>query len=320
MPRLLREIHKNHNLMRSMNGFLATVPFDLYQLHLFHLVVKHRSFTRAAEIAGLTQSAITRQMQAMETALGVDLLERTTRSVRVSAAGEYLFAESVKLLGDVDSALQGLRQQFADARIFVRVGVSRSIGLAHLPGFFHANLRRQPEVGCRVACRDSGEIISALLANDLDLGVMCAPAKLPAALTVTHRFTDAFTLVVPATDDPAEIPVRGRALEKWVAEQSWLLISDATTTGQRLRRWMRKQHWQAEPAMELDSFDLIINLVSLGMGASFVPARALALYPGKKSLRRVALKNRFERELVVVSRRQRKTPEHIEKFIGNILF
>jgi DNA-binding transcriptional LysR family regulator len=50
--------------------YLATVPFDLYQLHLFHLVVKHRSFTRAAGLAGLTQSAITRQMQGMENSLG----------------------------------------------------------------------------------------------------------------------------------------------------------------------------------------------------------------------------------------------------------
>ena len=49
--------------MLNMHQFLATTPFDLYELALFHLVVKHRSFTKAAETAGLTQSAITRQMQ-----------------------------------------------------------------------------------------------------------------------------------------------------------------------------------------------------------------------------------------------------------------
>jgi DNA-binding transcriptional LysR family regulator len=40
--------------MRIVNQFLSKVPFDLYELALFHLVVKHRSFTKAAEIAGLT--------------------------------------------------------------------------------------------------------------------------------------------------------------------------------------------------------------------------------------------------------------------------
>src|SRR5882762_6756616 len=57
--------------MRTMHQFLSTVPFDLYELALFHLVVKHRSFTKAAEIAGLTQSAITRQMQGVENSLGI---------------------------------------------------------------------------------------------------------------------------------------------------------------------------------------------------------------------------------------------------------
>src|SRR2546425_6129434 len=102
--------------MNIMNQFLSTVPYDLYELALFHLVVKHHSFTKAAEIAGLTQSAITRQMQGMENSLGIDLLERTTRSVRVTQAGEFLFRESARLLGDVDQSLRRLKEDFGDAR------------------------------------------------------------------------------------------------------------------------------------------------------------------------------------------------------------
>src|SRR6266581_6749321 len=102
--------------MLNMHQFLATTPFDLYELALFHLVVRHRSFTKAAEIAGLTQSAITRQMQGMENSLGLDLLERTTRSVRVTTAGEFLFHESARLIGNVEESLQRLREQFAGAR------------------------------------------------------------------------------------------------------------------------------------------------------------------------------------------------------------
>ncbi|HXA45706.1 MAG TPA: LysR family transcriptional regulator, partial [Candidatus Angelobacter sp.] len=78
-----------------MNDFLATSPFDLYELSLFQLVVKNRSFTKAAQAAGLTQSAITRQIQNMERSLNIALLERTTRSVRLTRPGEFLFQESV---------------------------------------------------------------------------------------------------------------------------------------------------------------------------------------------------------------------------------
>src|SRR6266481_1481547 len=183
--------------MRCMHRFLSTVPFDLYELTLFHLVVKHRSFTKAAEIAGLTQSAITRQIQGVENGLGIQLLERTTRNVSVTPAGEFLFHEAARLLGDVDRSLHHLAEEFAGARKEIRVDVSRTIGLAYLPGFFHANLRRLPQIGYRVACETSDEILTALEANEQDIGVLCPPARLPKTLRVTHRFGDAFTLVTP---------------------------------------------------------------------------------------------------------------------------
>src|ERR1044072_3425093 len=100
--------------MRNMHRFLSTVPFDLYELALFHLVAQHRSFTKAAEIAGLTQSAITRQVQGMERSLGFALLERTTRTVRVTEAGAFLEQEALRLIGSVEDSLRRLREDFAD--------------------------------------------------------------------------------------------------------------------------------------------------------------------------------------------------------------
>src|SRR6266481_2539233 len=287
--------------MRCMHRFLSTVPFDLYELALFHLVVKHRSFTKAAEIAGLTQSAITRQMQGVENSLGIQLLERTTRSVHVTPAGEYLYQESARLLGDVEQSLNHLAQEFAGARKEIRVDVSRTIGLAYLPGFFHANLRHLPQIGYRVTCQSSSEILAALEAHEQDIGVLCPPGRLPKTLTVTHRFEDAFTLVVPTTlSSELQKITKTKTCLDWLKKQNWLLIEERSNTGQQLRSWMQRQGLRIEPMMQLDNFDLIINLVSLGMGISFVPVRALALYNQRRKLVRVPLPNRFTRELVVV--------------------
>src|SRR5436309_15993501 len=114
--------------MHIMHQFLSRVPFDLYELALFHLVAKHHSFTKAAEIAGLTQSAITRQIQGVENSLGIQLLERTTRNVRVTAAGEFLDREAARLLGDVDQSLHHRAQEFDGARNERSVALSRTIG------------------------------------------------------------------------------------------------------------------------------------------------------------------------------------------------
>jgi DNA-binding transcriptional LysR family regulator len=270
--------------MQAMNEFLPTTPFDLYELHLFHLVALHRSFTKAAGVAGLTQSAVTRQVQGVEAALGIELFERTTRSVQLTAAGRALWREATRLIGDIDHTLRNLREEFTDAKKEIRVGVSRSVGLAYLPGFFHANLRRLPHVGYRLSYSPSAEILSDIEANEIDVGVLCPPRRLPRTV------------------------------------QNWLLLDDRANTGRRLRAWMAREGCTVEPGMLLPGFDLIINLVALGMGVSFVPARALALYAGKRKLRRLRWPDRFERELVVVIRRHRKVPPHLTQFIENVLF
>jgi DNA-binding transcriptional LysR family regulator len=304
-----------------MNEFLAKAPFDLYELSLFHLVVKYRSFTKAAEVAGLTQSAITRQMQGMENSLGMDLLERTTRSVRLTPAGDFLFRESAQLLGDVEQSLRRLKEDFGNARKQIRIGVSRSIGLAYLPGFFHANLRHAAQVGYRVSYQPSSAILSALEANELDLGVLCPPPRLPRTLFITHRFKDAFTLIASTELASTFASLKSRAKQNaWLGQQSFLLLEENTNTGSALRKWMAEVGLKTEPAMQLDSFDLIITLVALGMGISFVPIRALALYGQKKTLARISMPSRFERELVVVTRRNRKPPQHLADFVKNILF
>jgi DNA-binding transcriptional LysR family regulator len=83
---------------------------------------------------------------------------------------------------------------------------------------------------------------------------------------------------------------------------------------------MNRQGLKVEPAMQLDSFDLIINLVALAMGMSFVPIRALALYGRKRTIVRLPFEDRFVRELVIVMRRRSDTPEHVVQFVRNVLF
>ena len=177
-------------------------------------------------------------------------------------------------------------------------------------------------MGYRVSYQSSSEILSSLETNELDLGVLCPPPRLPRTLSTTHRFADAFTLIAPTglAASFLSLPKSRAARLAWLARQSWLLLEESTNTGRGLRRWMSRFGLKVEPAMQLDSFDLIITLVSLGMGISFVPMRALALHGQKKSMSRLHLSERFERELVVVRRKHRKQPQHFAEFVANVLF
>ena len=205
----------------------------------------------------------------------------------------------------------------------VRVGVSRSIGLSYLPGFFARYQRRFPQVQIHLSHQGSTETLAALAARETDVGLLCPPARLPSGFEVAHRFTDDFTLIVPAAD-PSFVgltgPVEPAELTGLLRGQRWLLLERHSNTGRNLRAWMDQQGWRGHAAMELDSFDLIINLVALGLGISLVPHRALASSVPKRKLRRITLRPRFSRELVVVTTKELPVREHVRQFVENILF
>ncbi len=308
--------------MLFMNEYLATVPFDLYELNLFHLVVETASFTRGAQKAGLTQSAVTRQIRGMEDSLGVALFERTTRHVSLTPAGKWLHEKSGPILGAASDLLRHLQHEFHLVPPTLRVGVARSIGLAYLPGYFFAFQRQHPEVQLQVTQQTSNAILAAVEAKELDAGLLCPPPRLPRTLQITHRFQDEFTFIVPPkfAGAPGVTPITVKELKKLFGPQRWLLIDRAGNTGKQLHHWLADHGWSFEPAIELDSFDTIVNLVSLGLGVSLVPHRVLPLYVQRRAVRRIVTKPVFSRELAVVVRKNRVLPEPLASFVKSVLF
>jgi DNA-binding transcriptional LysR family regulator len=305
-----------------MNEYLATAPFDLYELHLFHLVAETGSFTKAGQRAGLTQSAITRQIRGMEQRLGVSLFERTTRQVSLTLAGKSLHEKSGPILEATNAALHHLQHEFNLVPKTLRVGVARSIGLAYLPGFFFAFQRKFPEVQIQVMQQTSREILDAVEAKELDAGLLCPPPRLAPRLQITHRFKDDFTFIAPPQFQLPNHLIRPsfKSLKKILDGQRWLMIDRESNTGKQLRRWLEEKSWRVEPSMELDSFDVIVNLVSLGLGVSIVPHRVLPIYEQRRVVKRIQMAKRFSRELVVVVRKNRQPPKHLIGFVENVLF
>lgn len=306
--------------MHMAHEYLSTVPFDLSDLHMFHLLAETGSFTQAAHRSGLTQSSLTRRVQSMEDKLGTTLFERTTRRVRLTEAGHFLQQESARLITDVSGLLKRVREEYAEARREVRVGVSRSISLAHLPGLFAANHRLNPDVLVQVTHDDSQAILEALDHHKLDLGVICPPKRLPSGLTTTHHFSDAFVIIGSRNLAPPQSRPGTKGYSQWLLSQRWLSLHPQAQTARQINMWMTAQQLIVEPAMELDSFDVIIHLVALGMGIALVPQRALAAFPRRKSIQRIPWRERFSRELVVVARKDKNPPAHLTRFVENILF
>jgi DNA-binding transcriptional LysR family regulator len=101
---------------------------DLRQLRAFVMVAEELNFTRAATRLHLAQQAVSKAVRQLERELGVDLLERTTREVRLTAAGATLLDSGREVLAAADAAFARARDVGLDLAGTVRVGVSPAIG------------------------------------------------------------------------------------------------------------------------------------------------------------------------------------------------
>jgi DNA-binding transcriptional LysR family regulator len=272
----------------------------------------------AAEIA--IDARVVGVNQGIEGRLGVKLFERTTRRLGLTEAGTLLLRETEVLPAVLDGALRRLREEFLDQPREIRIGFSRSVSLAHLPGLLHGHQRHHPEVKLTVAHLAGSVLIEAVAACQLDLGVLCPPARLPGSVEVTHRIQDRFTVLAPR-DSPLPPDLHQAPVwAAWVAGQSWIAPPARTRSRACIDAWWAAQHLAPAAAMELDSFDMAIHLVALGLGVACVPRRALSPFPRKRRLQRVPLPLPLSRELVVITPRRGTTPDHVLQFVQNILF
>lgn len=290
---------------------------ELRELRSFVAVASSKSFTEAAQILGLSQSALSRQIQGMEDKLGCLVFSRTTRSLRLTQAGVFWLARCRSLLGQTESALEEFSNRFSQLSSVVHVGCCKSIGLAYLPGFFHSFRRHFPENQVHLnQSFDSNQLLDQLDRCELDIVIMPQPNSLPPGIEITHSFDDQFVVITPPDIETFDILTAHHELQM-------IGIDRQTSTGKLIENWwVRHKAKQAglAPMMEFDNFDLIINSVALGLGYAFVPRRALAIYSKNRKFNRHSLPTKLCRELGVLARAEQKRPKHIQAFVDHILF
>jgi DNA-binding transcriptional LysR family regulator len=106
----------------------------------------------------------------------------------------------------------------------------------------------------------------------------------------------------------------------WAARQTWLMPPPDTRSRAILDDWWRTLKMKPAAAMELDSFDLMIQLAALGLGVACVPRRAVRAFPRKQQIRVHPLPVPLVRELAVITPARPEQPRHVTRFLENILF
>ncbi|MGW7077293.1 LysR substrate-binding domain-containing protein [Streptomyces sp. NPDC054871] len=169
---------------------------SLAQLRAFAAVAEHLHFRDAAVAIGMSQPALSGAVSALEETLGVTLLERTTRKVLLSSAGERLAVRARAVLDEVGALMEeadAVRAPFTGA---LRLGVIPTVAPYLLPTLIGLVHEKYPDLDLQVHEEQTSSLIEGLGAGRLDLLLLAVPLGVP-GVTELPLFDEDFVLVTP---------------------------------------------------------------------------------------------------------------------------
>lgn len=280
---------------------------DLRRLHTFREVVARRSFSAAALALDYTQSSVSQQIAGLERDLGATLIDRGTRPVRPTPAGELVLARADALLGEADAIEQELGDLTRGTVGTLRLGGFFTAWATFLPGAVADFARVHPAVALELRQLEPGPATRAVIAGELDLAVLYRwPAEPdPEGVEVTPLLDDHYAVALPRGHALARREAIGLAD---LAGQRWVLPPPGHPYTTALRRMCAEQGgFQPDIAFETADIAMAQPLVAAGLAVSLLPA--LGLVPRHHGVTVRPLRDTaFARSVVAVRTARRRTP------------
>jgi LysR family transcriptional regulator, transcription activator of glutamate synthase operon len=242
---------------------------ELRQLRYLVALAEELNFTRAAAAEHIAQPALSQQIRKLEDEIGVALVERTTRHVSLTEAGELLVVRARRILAELDSAQSELEALRGIDRGHVTIGAIHTMGPIDLSlalAEFHA---RYPHVALSVREQTSEECAELLRIDELDLAFLSVTERVEANELGLHQLISEELLVLLPVDHALarhdEVRMAQLAQEQFISFRQ----------GARLRELLFSagRDAQFEPRVTLESNEShrIRTLVSRGLGVAILP-------------------------------------------------
>ncbi len=242
------------------------------QLEYVVAVTDHRSFRRAAAAIGVSQPALSVQIQQVERELGVQLFERDRRSVLVTAAGAEVAAAARQALAAVDGVHDAARGRGEPLVGSLHVGVIPTIAPYLLPAVLPAVRRRFPRLELVLREDQTARILAQLHGGQLDLCLLALPV--PGDVTTMALAHEPFLLAVPPSSPLAR---RKRVGHEVLAGERVLLLEDGHCLRDQALAVCQQAHASERVEVQATSLPTLIQMVAGGLGVTLLPASAAAI-------------------------------------------
>ena len=246
---------------------------DVKRLRVLKEVADRGSFSGAAESLAYTQSAVSQQIAALERETGTTLLERSSRGVRPTPAGEALVRHADAVLcrlAEAEAELEAIAGLRAGR---VRLASFPSAAATLVPEAVAEFGRRHPGVDVTLAMAEPLDAVAALRAGDHDVALTIEGAPVQEGVELVHLLDDPLYVVLPRGHALAD---RTRVKLADLAGEPWLLGSTGTCPDRLVfQAACHRAGFEPEVVLQTDDYNAIQGFVAAGVGPALIPDLAL---------------------------------------------
>lgn len=278
----------------------STPRVDGARLITFAHVARHGGIAAAARSLGITASAVSQQVSALEKECGVALIERQPRGVSLTGAGEALLSRAEEVVRVLEEAGTTMAQLSGEMAGRVRVGTIASAAASLILPAAKVLSRAAPDVRMIVTTLEPSMSIDALVVGQLDLAVIDVydhvPVPLPSHLLVEEVLTEPLVLVSGIDTDLPRRPSLAA-----LRDHEWVIPPAQAACGAATRYACRSAGYEPRVAWETDDLLLLVASISRGEGIALLPRRAVADTVAPVTIRRLS-DPALTRRILTVSR------------------
>ena len=275
------------------------MKIDMLGVQAFIAVAEQGGFHRAAAVLHITQTALSRRLQNLESFLGVKLVERTTRSVALTSIGINFLPQARRLMTDLSTALVEIRETGKALRGDVTLACVPTVGVQFLPRIIQDYCARFPNNRIKILDHASSGVEQAVLRREAEFGINIA-GNHHSELNSMSLLQDGFVLI--CRDDH---PLAKRKNLSWKQQENYPLIFPGGGNSNRplLDLALGDFNFALQSYYEVQRSSTAVGLAAEGVGVAVVPRLAMqtCAYP---NLRMIALTDPgVTRTFVLLSRK-----------------
>ena len=279
---------------------------------IFADLVETKSFSKAAKLNGITQSAVSQQARSMERNFKTLMIDRSQKQFNLTREGQRIYEAAKEVLHvyeKLHSELQEMKKVISGT---IRISTIYSIGLHELPPYIKKFLHDFPSVNVRVEYRRSNLVYEDILHNSVDFGLVAFPQKLRQIENISFR-NDRLVLIMHPHHPLAkatEVDIKTLTGHKFIG------FDPDIPTRKAVDMIFRDHKIEIIPVMEFDNIETVKRAVEIDHGIAIVPQATVQQEIRQGTLVAVPFKGKeFSRPLAILHRKGRVLTPAMKKFI-----